>query len=47
MVGNGKTKGLRTLPQREVSAQLLYVYVVHDSDHDGVFRIFVGLSYEL
>jgi len=40
-------KKKRTLPQRGVSAQLLYVYVVHDGDHDSVFRIFVGLSYEL
>jgi len=47
MADNGETKGLITPPSRWVSAQLLYVVSLHDSDHEGVVRIFVALSCEL
>jgi len=47
MADNGETKGLITLPPKWVSTQLLYACVLHDSDHDGVVRIFVSLSCEL
>ena len=44
MADNGETKGLITPPPRLVPAQLLYFVSLHDSDHDGVARIFVALS---
>ena len=45
MADNGETKGLITPPPRWVSAQLLLVVSMHDSDHEpqGVVRIFVDL----
>jgi len=42
--GHGETKGLITPPPRWVSAQFVSL---HDSDHEGVVRIFVALSCEL
>jgi len=46
--GNGETKGIITPQPRRVSAQLLYTFVsLHDSDREGVVRIFVALSCEL
>ena len=47
MKDNEETKGLITPPPRWVSAQLLYIVSLHDSDHDGVVRISVALSCEL
>jgi len=46
MADNRKTKGLRTPPLRWVSPHYMFVSV-HDSNHDGVVRIFVGISYGL
>jgi len=45
--GNMKTKGLRTSPPKRVSALYYTFESVHDGDHDGVVRIFVGLFCEL
>ena len=47
MADNRETKGHITPPPRWVSAQLLYIWSLHDSDHKGVVRIFVALSCEL
>jgi len=44
--GNVETKGLITLQPKWVSAQYTFVSL-HDSDHEGVVRIFEALSCEL
>ena len=47
MAINGKTKGLRIPPLSEFLHNYYMFESVHDGDHDGVVRIFIGLSCEL
>ena len=45
--GNGETKGLITPQPREFLHNYYTFVSLHDSDHEGVVRIFVALSCEL
>jgi len=47
MADNGETKGLITAPQGEFLHNYYMSVSLHDSDHQGVVRIFVALSCEL
>ena len=47
MADNGETKGLIAHHQGEFLHNYRTFVSLHDSDHDGVVRIFVALSSEL
>ena len=42
MVGDGKTKVLITPPKGKFQHQKSYFWSAHESDHDGIVRVFVG-----
>ena len=46
-MANPETKGLKFYHQGEFLHNYYMFVSLHDSDHEGVFRIFVALSYEL
>jgi len=47
MADNGETKGSKICKQGEFLHNYYTLVSLHDSDHEGVVRIFVALSREL